>query len=161
MGASGKGLTIKHGATTWAYLAGLLDADGCISVNARTDAHTGRRSYASRVFVANADKALMNWLVAEFDGNINLSNQNAPAHHRTMYRWIVYGLQSGPILEAVLPYLRVKARQAELALRFIETLQPPIANGGVRVAKLSKDTIKLREHIVLQLKRMNRRGRPR
>ena len=153
-----------HAPAVWPYLAGLLDADGCISVNARTDSRTGRRRYTTRVFVSNADKGLMNWLVAEFDGNINISNRNAPPNHRTMYRWVVHGIQAGPILFSVLPYLRIKAQQAELVLRFIHTLNVPLADraaGVGRARKLPKDTIKLREHIVLQLKRMNRRGRPR
>ena len=101
----------------------------------------------------------MNWLVSEFDGNINISNQNAPSKHRTMYRWVLHGARAGPILFAVLPYLRIKAQQAELVLRFIHTLNPPIKGGKTK--KLSEETLKLREHLVAQLKRMNKRGRSR
>ena len=153
--------TNEHDPAVWPYLAGLLDADGCIGVNAGTDPRNGRRRYTTRVFVSNADKGLMNWLVAEFGGNINISNQNAPSNHRTMYRWVLHGTRAGPILFQVLPYLRIKAQQAELVLRFIHTLNPAIKGKGGRTKKLSEDTLKLREHLVTQLKRMNKRGRSR
>ena len=137
----------------WAYLAGLVDADGTIAVNRWIDKRYQRHRYTARLSVANCDKDIMDWLAARLGGSVCLSNKNAPKHHRPLWRWSVCGMQAKPLLEKLLPHLKIKQKRAELALQFIATIG--VAGGPL----LSPEVMERREQIFKHITRMNQRGR--
>lgn len=139
--------------TDWAYLAGFLDADGSIAIDKTRRSKGGSWCWAVKIHITNSHRDTLEWLVTVLDGSIYLVNKQAPKHHRTMWRWVVFGRAAGPLLFNMLPYLRVKKKRAEIALRFIET----ITNKG----RLSEEDKQLRLYLSAQLTQMNRRGRPR
>jgi len=98
----------------------------------------------------------MDWLVNEMGGKVYLANKAAPKNHRSMWRWTITGRNCGPILFNLLPYLRLKEKQAEFALRFISTMSKPGEN-----KRLTPEVLDERNHIVTHMKRMNQRGRSR
>ena len=136
----------------WAYIAGFIDADGSVAIEQHSNAN-GTPRYAVKLYITNADRDIMDWLVANLHGSVYLTNRNAPKHHKTMWRWVIQGKQAAPILRQVTPYLRVKKKRAELALRFAATI-----TGGQRVSDEHK---RLRHYLAQQMSRMNSRGRPR
>ena len=136
----------------WAYVAGFIDADGSVGIERRKRA-SGEVGYSVKLYITNADRSTMDWLVSNLEGGVYLTNRHSPKHHQTMWRWVVRGKKAGPLLRELLPYLRLKKKRAELALRFVET----ITNGG----RLDPESKRLREYLANQLTRMNFRGRPR
>ena len=139
-------------ATDWAYLAGVLDSDGCVTIG-KSDSK-GRSYYRLCVHITNTSRELIDWLATFFGGTIYLSNPNSPKHYKSAWRWSVRGRDASPILWGVLPYLRVKRERAELGLQFIKTMD--------RSPQLLTDKqVKQRERIHAILRSMNQLGRVR
>ena len=139
----------------WAYIAGFVDADGHIGGTRSGYRSNGAMRYAVRLTVTNANPEIANWLKKEFGGSVHLSNTSAPTHHRPVWRWSAMGRDAKPVLLNLLPYLRVKKKQAELVLQFIETLRQPSDSPR----RLTNEQDAQRNYIVQQLRRLNYRGR--
>ena len=137
-------------ATDWAYLAGVLDSDGCVSISKQT--RNNRPYYSLRVFIANSSRPLIDWLLTNIGGSAFISNRHAPKHHKTVWRWTVRGYEAIPILRKVIPYLRVKCKRAELAIQFAKTLRSDSR-------KLTDKELKQRERLHAILRSMNTTGR--
>lgn len=99
-----------------AYLAGIIDGEGCITIC------KGAR-YENRVVtvaVAMNDREPLDLLFNIFGGCFVTLRKNNPKW-RDGWRWAVKQRKAKVVLEAVLPYLRVKHRQVVLALEFINS----------------------------------------
>lgn len=114
--------------TERAYLAGILDGEGCISAS-KPPIHIS-------VQVSNTDLPLLEWLAENFGGSITLKKQPG----KTAYVWQRKARSTKPLLEAALPYLRVKRKQAVLALNFVATY-----NGSPVMAEREQIADELRE----------------
>lgn len=103
--------TVELTDTDWAYLAGFVDADGCISANTRQK----WSNYYPRVSISQVNPEYLEFLRDTFGGALR---------HRVpsgMGRHMIWSLQipsggSRMLLAGVLPYLRYKRPQAEIAL---------------------------------------------
>ena len=142
-------------ATDWAYLAGVLDSDGSIQIARSKLGKNKRRAYALRIYVTNSDKGLIDWLTTSVGGTSAICNQAAPLHHKTVWRWYARGHEALPILNSLLPYLRVRKQRAKLGLQFGPTLK------AARGQRLSPDEDQLRQRLFLLMREMNTRGRTR
>lgn len=92
--------------TEAAYLAGIIDGEGSISMDFR------RNTY--RLSIGNTDKALLNWIYDRLGGAIRLKEKKEG--RKPMYYWVcnqMYIVFS--ILSAVEPYLIVKKGKAKEA----------------------------------------------
>jgi len=98
-----------------AYLAGVIDSDGYIS--SANSTHKGRRYFGAAVGIAGTRREPHD-LAAEFFGGTvrTYFPRGDRTHHRPQFQWQRYGLSAVPVIEAVLPYLRIKVDQARLAL---------------------------------------------
>lgn len=95
-----------------AYLAGIIDGEGCISVSYT---YGKNKPYPRALLkVAMCDKAPINALKLFFGGRVEPQKVYGP--QRPQWIWRVHGAQARGILTLLLPYLRVKGPQAELAL---------------------------------------------
>lgn len=98
-----------------AYLAGIVDGEGHITVTRVRTKGSVNVSHSIRVVVTNTDKALIKWLCEMSD---TAMVKKAPAHPtwKTAWNWQITGVNAEAFLRAILPWLRVKRRQAELCL---------------------------------------------
>ena len=96
-----------------AYLAGMFDGEGCISVTY----YKKRRSYCLSVSAANIKPAVLLDLQHIFGGSLSycVSKQK---NRRNSWRWQISGENSGNFLTAIYPYLILKKEEARLALEF-------------------------------------------
>jgi hypothetical protein len=86
------------------YLAGYLDADGCVRFSSGTP-----RVEISSVFPWILEEYIMRW-----GGSIRkMTGKNS----RPVWRWIVSGDKAERCLLALLPYLYVKKAQSQLVLQ--------------------------------------------
>lgn len=108
---------------TLAYLAGIVDGEGSISIlchhHARKFYVGGERmlkAFTETVQISNTSEELIEWLLN------NIGGKAIPVWTRPdrlqSYRWYVNGRNVPPFLTAVLPYLVVKRAQAQLVLAF-------------------------------------------
>lgn len=109
--------------TDVAYAAGIIDGEGTISIHDawqfRKDG-TKRHYHHAFVKIANTNFALIRWFTERFGGIYY--EIKGRGNCKKWYSWQITGKSSIPILQAVLPYLVLKRRQAEIALECQATL---------------------------------------
>ena len=101
-----------------AYLAGIIDGEGCITIKVQKKPRQNRLTYEVQIMVANTNLKLMDWLKERFDGNYYTINKKSQ-RHKTGYLWHFHK-NIKEVLEGVLPYLVFKTEQAEIALKLLE-----------------------------------------
>jgi len=107
--------------TDLAYLAGLVDGEGCIRIK-RTKAYKcqGRQTpgYHASISVRMVDEPSIAFLHETLGGWYYLEKHRAKG--RPMYCWQASDQKAATILRALLPYLRLKLDQAETVLALID-----------------------------------------
>ena len=116
------------------YLAGIVDGEGCVSVTYGTKSGHER----IRLTVSNSDRHLIDWLTSRIGGSV--SKNKTKRNRKPAYHWEIYANKAFIVLTLLLPYLKLKKRQAELCLQF------------------HTDKSK-RAWITKQIRRMNKRGK--
>lgn len=104
-----------------AYVAGIIDGEGCISIY-KTQAKSGNAKYQLQVAVVMREGWLMEMIKDQYGGNVRRDERNHKLNenHSVVYRWRVGDLKAKAFLKEILPYLRAKSVQAQLALHFSE-----------------------------------------
>lgn len=108
----------KISAKRWIYLAGLLDGDGHISITAHP--HEGNYINYDVVFgVTTTHRPTAKWLISVFGGKFCKTEDRRP-NRKTRYFWYVSTAKHQvSLLENVKDYLKLKNKQAEIVLRFL------------------------------------------
>lgn len=96
--------------TDLAYLAGIIDGEGTITLTKNNRSDAFRRIDVS---VANTDRALIDWLKAEFGGKVR-TRASRKSHWKTGYEWRVGADQALRLLKRIRRYLRIKRPRADL-----------------------------------------------
>lgn len=109
-----------HEPTVLAYLAGVIDSDGYITVH--RSARNGRAYYAARVGVAGTRRQPHDLAASLWGGTVSLYVPQNPGH-RGQYQWSRTGDVAADIILQIQPYLRVKHEQARIALEVQEHVQ--------------------------------------
>jgi hypothetical protein len=94
-----------------AYLAGIIDADGYVSASDDGYAYVG---------ISGTRRAPHDLAASLFGGSVSTYQYKS---NRPIFLWRRTGRKAVPVLEAVLPYLRVKLDQALLALELEQSRQ--------------------------------------
>lgn len=105
----------------FAYIAGIVDGEGSIGIYNRAD-HPNSQMYM-RVTVGNTEEWLLQWLKFNFGGYIS-TTQHETSGNRKVSQWTVTALKALYFLELILPYLRIKRPQAEIAIEFQKRRKP-------------------------------------
>lgn len=110
--------------TDVAYLAGLIDGEGCIRVK-RTKAYkhlTGRvnPSYGISIHVRMVEEPAIAFLKHILGGWYYAEKTTHASNGRPLFCWQATDTAAAGILKRLLPYLRVKKAQAENALALRE-----------------------------------------
>ncbi len=104
-----------------AYIAGFLEGDGCIMLQLvyRHDYVLGYQIRASIVFYQKQQyRWFLSWLQDQFGGVGYIRNRNDG-----MSEYTIVGIKDvGSVLTMLLPYLRMKKPQAEIALNVISQM---------------------------------------
>ena len=100
-----------------AYLAGLFDGEGWVSVSYNTK----QNFYWLQVGIKMVNQEVIEYVNSIYPGKIYVESPDNPEWLDT-YKWMVNGAKAKPFIEAILPYSKVKAIPLQLALQFIETI---------------------------------------
>ncbi len=99
-----------------AYMAGLLDGEGCISITKVIPSTNLRNpSYGVSVRVSMVDKNIPVLFHSAFGGSLSQKNYK---EYKTQWQWGIYGYPAIVSLKSLLPYLRSKKNEADLAISF-------------------------------------------
>ena len=143
--------------TEQAYIAGILDGEGHISIYGRSDLHKrGTKSIARftlRVNVCMTSESVIRWLHVT-TGLGHFSTHVRSDHFRTLYSWRVSSREAATLLAEVRQFLILKKRHAEIAAEFYETI-------GVRSLRvnrrkyLSQETAQKRIALIDEIRSLN------
>jgi hypothetical protein len=144
--------------TTLAYLAGVVDADGSISVRKstykmRVTGDAKQPVYFARVKVGQVEPQAVDLLKATFGGTVFQSAAHS-RNGRPFHLWEIHSNKAAVALQAMLPYLRIKRAQAENAIRCAEVIGAARSRFGPRPVEASADL----EECYQESRRLNRVG---
>ena len=107
--------------TELSYIAGLVDGEGSISISKPTNSNN---SFTLEVTVTNKDKQVISWLKESFGGGIRVKYKPEEKFYWSdCYGWKISAQKGLVFLKKILPFLRIKKRQAELAIEFQESIR--------------------------------------
>ena len=146
--------------THWAYLAGILDADGCfmISKHSRNGERNRKWSiveswcptYMPSIKISMIEKEAIDLVTHEMGYghyNLNGTRKDRP-NSKPIYHWYLRGRKNiSPFLKEVIPYLRVKKKRAEFLLDFCAKMKN-CTSAGVPIEEYNyreESYVKMRE----------------
>lgn len=104
-----------------AYLAGIIDADGYVT--ATRSVRQGRVYYGAQIGITGSRREPHDLAARIFGGNISAHQPGAEkSHHLTQFHWQRSGSKATGIIQAVLPYLRIKRVRAQLVIELQDAL---------------------------------------
>ena len=137
----------------YAYMAGIVDGEGSISVKSESKS----RPYIIYLNVTNCNYDMIYLFEKEFGGKVR-SRKPKNKNWKLCYEWILSKKQAATTLKLLLPYIRIKRRQALLVLRLasIKTWY----NGGYLRWNRDKwiKVERIYSKIKTKCKKLNRRG---
>ena len=136
-----------------AYIAGIIDGEGCIAVE-RRNVNDGRKypSYGVTITIVNTDIRLISWLHCRVGGCLVRKNVDPNRNHKPQYQIQIRHTLAEAIINSVRPYLIIKGEQADIAL----ALRRLFVGRGRRHTEESYVAM---EHLYQSSRRLNRRGK--
>ena len=136
-----------------AYLAGIIDGEGCIGVYRSGWRYAGRRTprHALTLKVTNTDPRMLLWIMERFGGTVRPTGEKRPRHRESWVWQMGSARMAANILVAVFPYLVIKREQAVLALGFVATLRR-----GWQGTPTDEECLVERDKIAVGLKKLKR-----
>jgi hypothetical protein len=108
-----------------AYVAGLIDGEGCVYI-AKVG---GRHQLRLQIVLAKRASLVLRWLANKMGGRLFDVGRSNPQWDDEVL-WKVNGAQAALVLGQVLPFLRIKQRQAELGIKMEQIRQEVIPKNG-------------------------------
>jgi hypothetical protein len=145
-----------------AYLAGIIDGEGSIYIgNFSSNPKTGTLHYQTNMEVTNTDKGLIDWLISNFGGRMNLytAKQTPKNSRKAVYRWIASGELLTHLCHLLLPYIVIKKRQCEIMIKMRETFEwTKVTKGKYGVQPVPEDILKLRKSFFDEMRSLHCRN---
>jgi hypothetical protein len=128
--------------TEKAYIAGLLDGEGHITIQT---SYSGQKCMPIRIGISNNNLDLLSWVKERFGGTF--------MQRRDKCNTLKWGDKKSAenLLKAVLPYLILKKRQAEIMLAYLES----VGEQGERNARSWEERLALKEELDSERARCN------
>lgn len=104
------------------YLAGLYDGEGCFMI-ALSEGNGGTK-YSAQIRLAMTDKDTIDWVAQQFGRTSERHglSQKVSGKAKPMYRIVLQNIEAMmSFIEQVRPFLRVKARAADLVYEFCKS----------------------------------------
>ena len=118
-------MTSEH---TKAYLAGLIDGEGCISLALY------KKALGLSVIVGMTERSPIDLLSSTYGGRVKVI-PGRTARHRQVFDWRIFGFAAEKILRDIEPHLLVKREQCALALETLDYAR----SGGMLSPWFAKD----------------------
>ena len=121
-----------HPTTDIAYLAAIIDGEGCINISSRMAKGGIRPSFRLELIIANNYRPMLAHLRVLWGGSIHETRRG---HYQLRFG----ARDTAQALKLCLPYFLVKGIQAKIALDFYRTFDAPLTDEVVSIrAELKK-----------------------
>ena len=132
-----------------AYLAGIIDSDGCIGIQK----YSNSKAYRAYLTIIQRDMTLIEYLYATFDGSVNVVSTKRNIGRDFYLRWMITDTRATRVLKICLPYLKLKKQQAFLVLELskIKTKKNKTGRNG----SYSDNSISTQKRIYNRIRNLN------
>lgn len=138
----------------YAYLAGMVDGDGTIGIflNKSPSRISGGRTMSCglQLMVIQKDGKVIDWLKGKWGGTIWKRKTGNICYH-----WIIQNRKAYELIKRMKPFLKVKERQAEIAMSFQQRLNKGMINKSGQYMSLTEREIGERKKLKLELQKLN------
>ena len=105
------------------YVAGFLDGEGSVSLNITGKKPSNRQQVSFPVKCSNTDEKIIRDLREQYGGSVS-AGRPLPKH-QPFWVWTIQGAAAAALLREIRPFMRIKHRQADLALEYWEWSRQP------------------------------------
>jgi hypothetical protein len=156
--------------TTISYLAGLVDGEGYVGIKkdltSVRNKHSKSPLYHERIQIRMSDEDAIKLFKETFGGNYYFEKKKANnlLTKKRMYCYQISDLSAANALKLLLPYLKIKKRQAQICLKLHRNKRTKLAkkrgNIGGRIKgkgrSMSQKILNYRDNLWKQIKQLNR-----
>lgn len=138
-----------------AYTAGMIDSDGCIAINR---SHKGYRHFCPWVQIAQIDSEGLKYIEKIF--NFLKYSNFCKDNKRKFHRLLIVGSKCQIILKQILPYLKIKKKQALIVIKLcklIDNRYKTKIGKGKDTRKMKNSEICKRYNLYKQIRKLNSR----
>jgi len=125
------------------YIAGFIDADGCIALYKNKDA------YRPSLEIAQVGKPILEWIQSKI-GCGKIYKIKRGVNNRQAHSLSVFPTELKEFLPAIIPYLKIKGRQAKLIMEYFDVIDSHTHRDKAKRPKLKK--------IKAEFNKLNKRG---
>lgn len=146
--------------TDYAYFAGLIDAECCLSIQHYKPKNKPNTVYKIILSINNTRRPIFKWLMERFGGRLYfIDRESKNKDHKNQLMWKISGKVLSKILPFILPYLSYKKPVCEELIKFYQTT---LKNGGARHTEEFRRSyaavIEERDKIVHKVHQLNKKG---
>ena len=135
-----------------AYTAGIMDGEGSVFLFKSKPKGKCFFQYWLTVRISNTNEWLIHWLKFNYGGNINISKSPKHPEWAMCFRWELHGEKAAEFLASIIPFLYLKKPQAEIALKFRDSIKVTHKN-------LTEEELAVREAQYITMRSYNQKGR--
>ena len=143
--------------TILAYLAGIVDGEGSISIGSYSMSSIGTPQFTTYLCICNTNKDMIDWLVDNFGTKCipYTNNQLSKNSRLPVWRWQITGDKLLHICELILPYIVAKRRQVEIMIEMRKTFKERTYIKGQRGPKISEELIARRQSLIKEIRSLH------
>lgn len=106
-----------------AYIAGFFDGEGSITIheNCKPSPRGKNPNHTMQVSIGNTNPKVLLYLKNKFGGCISYRKPTLKPNHRNVVQWTIRAKLALPFLIAIKPYIQMKKKQINLAIKFQKT----------------------------------------
>ncbi len=144
--------------TTYAYLAGIIDSDGYVSIARKLSGYVkkdGTRSlyFEVRIGLGQTNELIPNLFQSVFPGYRGSHQPKNPKHKR-WYLWQAFNEKARQPLKKLMPFLRLKKPQAVAALKLLDMMDRQNVGRFMALA-LTAEELQAREELYKEVSHLN------
>jgi len=141
------------------YIAGFFDGEGWICITRHLPYKKYKQKnlvYHLRIGIENTDLDVLKKIQKRYKGNIYTRKKRRALNRKITHLWYLNGNNASDFLLDIKEFLIIKKKQANLAIKYQRHIQKYMRkNPNFRDRGLSKETLKFRENIVQQIRKLN------
>jgi hypothetical protein len=145
--------------THLAYLAGIVDGEGCIHIGHYFNKSQNQKVFHSLLQITSTDKCLIEWLTNIFGGNSSVYTDAQTPKNSTLkpYVWKASGERLTHLCELLIPFAIIKKEQLEIMLEFRRTFQDQHEprKGQQGIQSMSQELIDYRLRLMSKLRSLH------
>lgn len=146
--------------TEKAYLAGIVDGEGAVTIVELRSRGPGYEHYVGSLEITNTNLRLIDWVkvrIGHLIENITIDRRRTVKGQKPVYRLCFRNQRAEEVLRVIYPYLVIKARQAELVFELRSRIRSNIG-AAKDCTKLSLGERAYRKQLYLECAKLNLRG---